>query len=491
MESVTPSPDGNTIYAWDGTNDALYESTNGGKSFVNTLGINVTGNFVYMQCSPKFSTDGVMVLATNTQVWMITGGLASAVSITGDLSTKLEGGLISAMDVGYQPTGQLAIFIGVNNYGLTTITGGAGGTYYDANTVVSIPAPDNTYGAQATATAIVSGGAVTGFTITAPGIGYTDAKAVTITDPNTAGKVLRITGGSGGACDTNVVCTIGTPPAGGTQATATATVSGGTVSAVTMVNQGSGYTTAPSVTFTDPGNGGFVAPTTPWVASIVAGTGATGWTANLATFSGSVYSNVLMFLQGGFTWAPVGGTTGNGSQLNNPVLAVAISPNYQSDYEVMAVYTNGGLTYLSTDDGNLGWNPTGSVTDVQIGAGQATAATIAAGTDYIANSSGVVLVGTENNTIGNAGLFVVKGRIAAPGTVSSPAILPTTQVSGIAVSGPIATASVVVSSPGTAGTQIALNIATGITASTVTFAAGATYRQPTGSNVTSMVLCRC
>jgi hypothetical protein len=479
INGVAPSPDGNTIYAWDGTNDALYESTNGGKSFATSLGINVTGNFVGMQCSPKFTTDGVMVLATNTQIWMITGGLASAVSVTGDLSAKLEGGLISAMDVGYGPTGQLAIFIGVNNYGITSITGGAAGTNYNYGTTTVTLGTVPSGGIQATASAVINAttGAITGFTITNPGSGYTGTTTTVAITNTLTGQVVGISGGLGGTgyVQGTSLVTIAAPGAG-TTATATINVTSGAIASYTITNPGSGYTSTPGLTYSGGGSGASTA------AAVVAGLGATGWTANLATDAGA-YSNVLMFLQGGFTWAPVGGTTGNGSALNHPVLAVQLSPNYQSDYEVMAVYTNGGNTYLSTDDGNLGWNPTGSVTDVQIGTGQATAATIAAGTDYIANSSGVVLVGTENNTVGNAGLFVVKGRIAAPGTVSSPAILASTQVSGIAVSGPIATASVVVSSPGTA----ALNIATGVTASTVTFASSATYRQPTGTNVTSMM----
>lgn len=68
----------------------------------------------------------------------------------------------------------------------------------------------------ATATATVSDGAVTGFTITNGGTGYTSAPNVTIT-------------GSG------------------TGATATATISNGSVTSITIVNGGTGYTSAPTV----------------------------------------------------------------------------------------------------------------------------------------------------------------------------------------------------------------------------------------------------
>lgn len=68
----------------------------------------------------------------------------------------------------------------------------------------------------ATATATVSDGAVTGFTITNGGSGYTSAPNVTIT----------------GA---------------GTGASATAVVSGGKITSITIVNGGTGYTSAPTV----------------------------------------------------------------------------------------------------------------------------------------------------------------------------------------------------------------------------------------------------
>jgi len=48
---------------------------------------------------------------------------------------------------------------------------------------------------------------------------------------------------------------IAPPPAGGTQATATATVTNGVVTAITLVSGGSGYTSAPGVTITE-GSGG-------------------------------------------------------------------------------------------------------------------------------------------------------------------------------------------------------------------------------------------
>src|SRR5215467_13750517 len=77
--------------------------------------------------------------------------------------------------------------------------------------------PGNTV---ATATATISGGTVTGISITNPGSGYTSPPTITFTG-----------GGIGGA-------------------TATATISGGTVTGISITNPGSGYTSPPTITFT-------------------------------------------------------------------------------------------------------------------------------------------------------------------------------------------------------------------------------------------------
>src|SRR5689334_1348716 len=77
--------------------------------------------------------------------------------------------------------------------------------------------PANT---MATATATISGGKVTGISITNPGSGYASPPTV------------AFTGGAGGG------------------ATATATISGGMVTGISITNPGSGYASPPTVTFT-------------------------------------------------------------------------------------------------------------------------------------------------------------------------------------------------------------------------------------------------
>jgi hypothetical protein len=113
---------------------------------------------------------------------------------------------------------------------------------------------------------VVSIGSVGVIGITNPGSGYVSAPSVTISAPNDANgvqatAVSTITTGAGGLASINVSSSgtgytavpgviIGAPNVtGGTQAEASATISAGAVVAVTVTTAGSGYTTAPSVTF--------------------------------------------------------------------------------------------------------------------------------------------------------------------------------------------------------------------------------------------------
>jgi len=113
---------------------------------------------------------------------------------------------------------------------------------------------------------VVSIGSVGIIGITNPGSGYVSAPSVTISAPNDANgvqatAVTTITTGSGGIGSINVTSggsaytavpgvIIGAPNVtNGIQAEAVATISGGIVVAITVTNAGSGYTTAPSISF--------------------------------------------------------------------------------------------------------------------------------------------------------------------------------------------------------------------------------------------------
>lgn len=99
-------------------------------------------------------------------------------------------------------------------------------------------------------------GSVVSGVITNSGSGYTSAPTCT---PNAGGATFRCVLGS--AINTSVTITaagtlytlppvlvIDPPPAGGIQATATCTISAGAVNAVTVTNQGAGYSSTPKIT---------------------------------------------------------------------------------------------------------------------------------------------------------------------------------------------------------------------------------------------------
>jgi len=206
------------------------------------------------------------------------------------------------------------------------------------------------------------------------------------------------------------------------------------------------------------------------------------------------YSNVLVFKIGGLTWDEVGNAATTGSNMgylrmpefiaDPQVIAIKLSPNYIYDAEVMAVYTLSGNTYLASCIAGIGWNNTILPSGV-ISTGAAASAVIAAGTDYFANSSGTLLVGTGAGLTNN-GLFIVNSRVASGGTftpiLGGNVTLGNVPVNAIAVQGPTASSTVVVSSPGVAY----LNITSAVTASTVSWVSSASYRSPTGTSITSM-----
>ena len=140
---------------------------------------------------------------------------------------------------------------------ITTIPVASGGSNY---LVAPVPTINGGGGAGATATTTLVGGVVTAINITTPGNGYTSAPTVTIPGRLTAtstinglGQVATITPTPGSGFNYTVapIATISAPnQVGGIQATATANINGaGVVTGINITNPGSGYTSAPTVTF--------------------------------------------------------------------------------------------------------------------------------------------------------------------------------------------------------------------------------------------------
>lgn len=136
-------------------------------------------------------------------------------------------------------------------------------------------------------------GAVSGFTVTNAGTGYTSAPTVGITGGGGTGatgtavlngvvsSVAVDSGGSGYLSVPAVVFTGG----GGSGAAATAVLTGDVVTSIVVTNGGTGYTSAPSVSFTGGGGGSGAAATASinrFVASISVGLGGSGYTSSPA-----------------------------------------------------------------------------------------------------------------------------------------------------------------------------------------------------------------
>lgn len=142
-----------------------------------------------------------------------------------------------------------------------TIT--AGGSGYGTAPAVTVAGGG---GSGAAVTATVSAGVVTGLVVTSGGSGYTSLPTITIASPGTqatgtasvslAGAVSGITLGSAGSgYVTAPTVTITDTGGTGTGAVATATVSGGQVTAITLTAGGTGYSPSspPTVTISPPG----------------------------------------------------------------------------------------------------------------------------------------------------------------------------------------------------------------------------------------------
>jgi FtsP/CotA-like multicopper oxidase with cupredoxin domain len=133
------------------------------------------------------------------------------------------------------------------------------GMGYTSRPTVNITAAVVTPSQAASAVAIVDySGVLSGITLDNPGSGYT-APAVDITDGGGSGAAATATGGvdfitvtNGGAGYEQPVVEFSLPnDSNGTTASAAVTVENGVITAITVVDTGSGYTSAPTVTIRD------------------------------------------------------------------------------------------------------------------------------------------------------------------------------------------------------------------------------------------------
>ena len=143
------------------------------------------------------------------------------------------------------------------------------GSGYTSAPAVTISAPNQTNGVQATAVATISANAISSITITEAGTGYTSSPTVTFTGGGGTGanavaglttfaqgtvSVLVTNGGTGYTNGSNI--TVSITGGGGSNAAGQAIVSGNIVTQVVMTNPGTGYTNAANCVVTISGGGG-------------------------------------------------------------------------------------------------------------------------------------------------------------------------------------------------------------------------------------------
>jgi hypothetical protein len=252
-----------------------------------------TAALKYFACHPltisgSESEGTVPTLTVDTTQKLYVAVLGSKVPVAGDnLIARLIGGRWVAENGGGIPAvvscGTIKVTVnGCNTKSMpgavvtlsrklvATITVTNGGTGYTSAPTVTF---GTTNGNGATATATISGGAVTAVTVTAggaytaaPTVGFTGGggsgatatstlSAATTVDTVTTSlglQTVTITNaGSGYKTNPNVTVTGG----GGSGAVVTATISNAAVASVSLTNGGSNYTTAPAVTVTGGGTG--------------------------------------------------------------------------------------------------------------------------------------------------------------------------------------------------------------------------------------------
>ena len=186
----------------------------------------------------------------------------------------------------------------------------AGAGYTTAPTV-TISAPNQTNGVQATAVASISNasGTIISAQVTNIGSGYTSLPTVTIAPPSSQF---------------------------GVQAQGSPTISGGTVVAIAITNPGSGYTTTPSITIT--GGGGSSA------------------TANAVLGSGLVSAITITNPGSGYTATPTVTISGGGATTNATAVAGFLTFNTGA---VGILLTNGGTGYTTAPTVNITAAPGG------------------------------------------------------------------------------------------------------------------------------------
>ena len=348
LENVMPIGHGNLRVI--ATSSTVKDSGNVAVSFANTVTLLSSANINIADYILASQADGRM------ECFNLNTAVKGNVAVTGTFSAagvstaqyKNERVIIGDPDKGlFSWDANNTVSIG--SLGSLAIT--ASGSGYGVVPTVTISAPNDANGVQATAVVTVNTGtgSVVDTKITAAGTGYTTPPTLLFAPPATVGGV-RTTGYAvvnGGAIVQVVITNAGsgytsapavtiTPNSGGTSGAITAILNTGGINYIAITNAGSGYTSPPTISFSG-GGGGSGASALAQLATFKTGTvtvfvtnGGSNYTnsantvvtftggggANVAAtaiLSGNVVSQVVMTNPGtGYTSAPSVAITGGG-----------------------------------------------------------------------------------------------------------------------------------------------------------------------------------
>jgi len=306
LENVQPIGFGNLKVV--GTSTTI-QSGGSALAWANTVSSIYSCNIKNIDYIVAFEADGraeYLRLDTNTKGTLATAGTFSATGVRMK-QWKNERAIISDPAKGYY-TWDTVDLISVGSIGSVGITNTGSG--YTTPPDVTVSAPNQSNGVQATVVASISNAAstITNISITSGGTGYTSFPTVTIAAPSNPYGVQAqavVTSITSGAISSIQITNPGygyTTAPGVTfssgAAAATAVVGSGLVTSLTVTNAGSGYTSAPTLTFTGGGGSGAAAVAGPLTFAtgtigVVVTSGGTGYaSAPTVVFTGGGYSRI-------------------------------------------------------------------------------------------------------------------------------------------------------------------------------------------------------
>ena len=258
LENVQPIGYGNLKVV--GTSTTI-QASGSNVAWANTVSALYSCNIKNVDYIVAFESDGraeYLKMDTNTKGTLAAAGTFSATGVR-MRQWKNERAIISDPSKGYY-TWDAVDLISVGSIGAVGIT--ATGSGYTTPPTVTVSAPNQSNGVQATVVASISNAAstITNISITSGGTGYTSFPTVTIAAPTSPYGVQAqavVTSITSGAITSIQITNPGygytTAPSvtfSSGAATATAVVGSGLVTALTITNAGTGYTSAPTLTFT-------------------------------------------------------------------------------------------------------------------------------------------------------------------------------------------------------------------------------------------------